>query len=194
MSNIIRSNHKVAKGSPYDVANSRNDKVENVLTDVDRIIIIDHSGSMHDMTRSGRSKADLAQEALDYVQRAYPGRTLIIAFDNTPKMCLDGKVPAPSGSTAMHLALDMAKNFDGTDVEFILISDGEPDLPQVALSVASTFEDPINTIFIGDDHNIRARDIMNQLAGCSRKKGKPIGKVEPEMLQGSMMRLLTSGK
>lgn len=168
MPNIQKKETGVAQGSVYDVAERQGRDLTDVLAFADTVILYDHSGSM------GGWKEEKAREALIELQRTHDGDILLIAFDSVPKMCYDGQPPSAGGSTALHLALDYAKELDIPGRRFILISDGAPDRPEETLKIARTYTCPIHTIYIGPDGGSGLL-FMNQLTalnGASQNLGQ----------------------
>lgn len=151
-------------------------------------ILADVSGSMADRVEDGRRKIDVLQEALDYVRQDLPD-AVVVAFSGMAKRC-DGALPAPSGGTAMHLALSEAAKL--TPRQTIVISDGEPDKESAALVAAAQLSGRIHTIYVGRDDKPKAKAFMAALArrfGGRHYSGDIV--IEPAFLQESLRRLLT---
>jgi len=189
---LIKQNRDVIKGSVYDVATSKGVKPEDVLAEADVVVMIDISSSMTDRTNDGRTRFDKAVDALTDIQKSFPGRVVLISFADGAKMELSGMPTRPSGMTNIKGALEIAKNFDGMDTKFYLISDGEPNCGPDSdiFDLAATFEDPINCIFIGEDRDLDGIAFMKELAKLTG--GIDSGRIEPSML-GDTIKLLITG-
>ena len=190
---ITKSATDVTKGSIFAVASEKGVKPEDVLTDADVVVMLDLSSSMTTSQFDGRSRFDKAKEALADIQKAFPGRCILITFADKANMELGGLPGHPSGMTNVYAALEVAKQFDGLDTKFYLISDGEPNCTskEEIFALANEFTDPINCIFIGEDHDLSGMKFMKELAMLTG--GKDSGKVEPHLL-GQTIKLLITGE
>lgn len=193
MSDLIKQGRSVTKGSIFDVASSNDVKPEDVLAEADVIVMLDLSSSMTASLNDGSTRYDRAVEALADIQKQFPGRVVLITFSGTARTELGGLPGRPSGSTNIYAALEMAKQFDGMDCKFYLISDGEPtDTTDFQIfDLAKQFTDPIHCIFIGQDDDVEGQRFMKELSRLTN--GLNAGRVDPKML-GQTMRLLISGK
>ena len=188
----LQKNSGVAKGSIYDVANSQNSKPEEILTDADIVVMLDISGSMADRQLNGQTRYEKAVEALDDLQRAFPGRIALVTFNDRAALELSGIPSIPSGMTNVYDALSIAKTFDGLSTKFYLISDGQPNVrsEQETIDLASTFIDPINCIFIGEDHDRMGIGFMEKLARVT--KGTNAGRIDVKLLGQTIKLLVTN--
>lgn len=121
------------------------------------LFVLDLSGSMAG-TSSGKPKYIHLREA-------------IAQFAGVPYICFHSTVFSlnhmvePGGSTEMHAAFEAAKNHESDSL--ILISDGMPDNPELAISTAVALGVPVNVIFIGDPtnfHDANGEAFMKKLA------------------------------
>jgi len=190
---ITKSQKNVTKGSIFDVASTSGIKPEEVLTDADVVVMLDLSSSMSHRQANGVTRFDKAKDALADIQKAFPGRCVLITFADRARMELGGVPSRPSGMTNVYAALEVAKQFDGLDTKFYLISDGEPNCTskEEIFAAAEEFTDPINCIFIGEDHDRAGQQFMSQLAALTG--GKNTGRVEPALL-GQTIKLLITGE
>jgi hypothetical protein len=64
-------------------------------------------------------------------------------------------------------------------MQFVLISDGEPNNPELTLETARTYANKINTIYVGPEERPIGRDFLSKLAivsgGQMLTAGKAIG-------------------
>ena len=199
---IQKSEQKVAQGSIYDVSNRQNVPVEAVMADAQAVVFLDRSGSMSHYINEdqydpfaynrpnpgGNTRFEDANKALEGIQRRYDGKIILIPFSTFPELQLNGVPRPPDGGTDVAAALEMGKQFDGLGMKFVLISDGEPNSDVAAIEVAKTYEDPIDTIFIGADKDIRGIDFLNRLSAATR--GQALGKIDVEKLEGATVKLL----
>lgn len=182
MSNIAKKQTSV-QGSIYDLAFRSGEQVEALIADVEVVVMIDTSSSMDSYEKPTRYEQ--AVEALTQIQAQYPGKVLVISFNNVAKYELSGVPGHPVGSTNMTNALELASRFDGTGIRFILISDGMPNSPVTARGVARNFIDPIDTIYIGPDDGQGLKFLQ------SITTGRHAGKVDPKLLGSAIVGLLT---
>jgi hypothetical protein len=94
---------------------------------------------------------------------------VLVAFSSTPRICKGAEwLPDPSGSTALHLALEYL--FDFKPRATLVVSDGRPDDEQKALDAAERLTGRIDVIYVGPDDDTQAIAFMNKLArvGCGR--------------------------
>jgi hypothetical protein len=120
------------------------------------IWLIDSSASM-----AGERYRRL-REQLATLHAAAPHVKLIV-FSTAPR-AVEGvdRLPSPGGSTALHLALELAQaDSPGKDVVW---SDGEPDDEDAALGTAASLPGVVDTLFFGDEGDHGARRFMERLA------------------------------
>lgn len=123
-----------------------------------RCVVADVSTSM-DEWAGQRRKIDILREALKNI----PPAIRIIAFSSIAQDVTGHPLPPPSGSTALHLALDQAAALDPGHV--LVISDGHPDDPAAALRAADQMPGvQIDVIYCGPDHDHRGMAFMRRLA------------------------------
>jgi DNA-binding XRE family transcriptional regulator len=155
----------IAKGSLLDVANQNKITLAETFIHCDGVAIVDISSSMTDCdSRDGKSRFEVAREELKILQENFAGKLAIVAFSDDPQFCPAGVLPLPMGSTALDKALIMAKMADVIpDFKFFVISDGEPNSEELALSIAQTYQNPIHTIFVGSE-NGHGREFLRKLS------------------------------
>lgn len=188
---ITKSTTDVAEGSIYGVSNTKGVKPEEVLAEADVVVMLDVSSSMSAQLSSGVSRFDRAKESLTDLQRSFPGRIVLLTFNDITQIELSGLPRPPSGMTNILKALEKAFEFDGMDTHFYMISDGAPNVnpEHVSLEFAKKFKDPIHCIFIGDDNDEEGIEFMKKLAEATG--GTNSGKIEPHLL-GQKLKLLIS--
>jgi hypothetical protein len=124
------------------------------------VILADVSSSM-DERAGNRRKADILREALEGLWPEMPGARLI-AFGSTAREIDDPRdLPAPSGGTALHLALDAAAIHRPRKT--VVITDGRPDGEQAALDAAGRVPGLIDVIYCGPDSDAQALDFLRRL-------------------------------
>ena len=181
---IQKRETSIAEGSIFDLAKRQNKKPEEIIANADVIVLLDCSSSMECGVGNGSTRYDEAVKALEMIQQRYQGKVLLITFNAWASVQYGGLPPKPSGTTNLTHALEIASEFDDMGMKFIVVSDGQPDNQNSALSVAGTFKSEIDTIFIGRDGDY-GLTFMNQLA-----TGTAMGKVEPKLLGSSIAGLL----
>lgn len=129
------------------------------------LILADVSSSMSE--RAGaRSKIEHLRDALR--QAAKPGHVILAFASEVTRIGTPDALPAPSGGTALELALRAAAGHRPSTT--LVISDGEPNSPEAALEAAAALSGIINVIYCGPESNASAIDFMRRLAraGCGR--------------------------
>jgi hypothetical protein len=123
------------------------------------IVLADVSTSMGELAGS-RVKIDLLQEALATI----PASARVVAFGSYPSDLGAGRLlPAPSGGTALHLALDHVGRMP--PARLLAISDGHPDDAGSALRAADRLGSVrIDVIYIGPDGDRIGMAFMRRLA------------------------------
>ncbi|RJR10016.1 VWA domain-containing protein [Candidatus Parcubacteria bacterium] len=158
----------IIPGSLGAIAQKNNVSIAETFVNADAIIIVDTSGSMdaHD-SRGGRSRYEVACEELTQLQNTLPGKIAVIAFSTDVMFCPNGIPTFMGGRTDLTKALTFTKIVDIPGIRFIVISDGEPDDCQTALSIARTYKNKIDVIYVGPEEHPRGRDFLQQLAKVS---------------------------
>ena len=121
-------------------------------------LLADVSTSMAE--RAGaQTKHQILQDAIaSIVQNRH-----VIAFHSIPVLLQSGApLPQPTGSTALHLALDFAMALRPRHT--IVISDGRPDDETAALAAAGRLSGRIDVIYTGPDDDAVALRFMQALA------------------------------
>lgn len=154
----------IVPGSLAAVAASTGLSLAETFLDSKNLALIDISSSMlHNDSRGGRQRSDVANEELINLQRELPGKIGVVAFSSDPIFVPGGVIPTPYGGTNLARALRYVKIADGT-VHFYVISDGLPDSEEAAMEVARTFTSPISTIFCGPETDLRGQAFLQRLA------------------------------
>jgi len=183
---------KITKGSVADIAQQQRRDVPEVLMECTKIVILDSSYSMTTIVKSeGESEMrrhDLAEQALRKIQENNPGQVALIEFSSKVEFVPGGVPTRMNGDTDMLAALNYVLPFDDTGIEFILVSDGEPNMGQreSVLELAKKFKSKIHTIFIGDQGSEGAK-FLEQIG-----TGKSFDVSATELL-GTMERLMLNG-
>jgi Mg-chelatase subunit ChlD len=158
---------------------------------VDAILVIDMSGSMAaDDAPGGRTRYDAAEAELRDLQTALPGRIAVVAFSDDAQFCPSGVPPRLGQGTNMGRALAFVHPADGV-ARIILISDGEPNSAEEALSAARMFKYRIDTIYIGPEEHGRGRAFLERLAAATG--GQSIQSAAPGLLSDATRQLLLTG-
>jgi Mg-chelatase subunit ChlD len=161
----------IVKGSLAQVSKDKNQSIAVSFLDADCIVIVDVSSSMEatDGPR-GKSRYDAACDELTALQASLPGKIAVLAFSNDCVFCPSGTPVMMGGSTDLAEALRFCKIADVPDMRFIVISDGQPDSEKEALSIAKTYQNRIDTIFVGSELSPIGRDFLALLARTSGGK------------------------
>lgn len=125
------------------------------------VILADVSSSMDE--RAGRRrKCEILAEALDQLWPELAGARLIAFGATAAEVLSPDDLPAPSGGTALHLALDAAAR--PAPAKTVVISDGRPDSEEAALAAAGRLPGLIDVIYCGPDSDAQAIAFMGRLA------------------------------
>lgn len=162
-------------------------------------ILVDTSGSMATLEGT-RRRIDILRDVLVMALADAP-QARVVAFCSIP-MELVGlepnitnlKLPEPAGSTALHLALNLAGRRP-KPARIVVISDGQPDDRLAALRAARELNPVrIDALYVGLDDDRDAIGFMQTLALCG-KRGGTVGirsLKQPEVLANEL-RLLLGG-
>lgn len=142
----------LVKGSLQEISTQLNMGLAETFLNVEAIVLVDMSGSMSANDAPGySSRYDAAEQELSKLQKEYPGKIAVISFSDFPVFSPNGIPQRFGGSTNMSAALEFVKMADDTEIQFILVSDGQPNSPEDTLRVARSFKSKINTIYIGPE-------------------------------------------
>lgn len=164
--------NQIVVGSISAIAHQTNKSIAETFISCDCIVIVDTSGSMaQNDSRGGSSRYKVACDELAQLQASLPGKIAVIAFSSEPVFCPGGVPQYLGGGTNMTQALRFTKVADTPGMQFILISDGEPDDERSTLAVARTYQNKISTIYVGQEERQAGRDFLNRLAAATGGKG-----------------------
>ena len=179
----------VVSGSLSAVAQRDGVGLAESFLSCDAMILIDVSGSM--MTpdsRGGKTRYEVALAELAELQKRLPGKLAVVAFSDTALFCPGGQPPLLGSGTNMAGALRFAKVADVPGVQFILISDGYPDSADDTMTVARTYANRIDTIYVGAERSPEGREFLVRLALASG--GQSVTADRAQLLAQSAAQLL----
>jgi hypothetical protein len=151
----------------------------------DEIVILADVSTSMDESAGGKKKIEILREALS---KAWPNapNARLIAFSCLPVFLSDPQnLPEPSGSTALHLAIESAQSFKPSRT--LVISDGRPDDEASALSAADDLTGQIDVIYCGPEGETQAILFLQKLA---RRTGGRCYVTPPQNLLEPVKRLL----
>lgn len=127
-----------------------------------QVILCDVSQSMAEPAgpAGAKPRIDHLREAL--AQVAQPQHVLLAFASSVTPMRGVADLPAPSGGTALELALAAAAQHDPAAT--LVISDGQPTVPARALEIAERLPGRIDVLFCGDERDAEAIAFMRALA------------------------------
>lgn len=157
-------------GSLADVAGRHGIRVEQAFMMAAVVVLFDSSISMIQRLRSGETRYDAAIRELAALQRGRPGEIAVVSFADAPYFRPLGIPQQPDGRTNLALALEFVRLADEFDMQFVIITDGEPDSEGEALREAKRFRHRLNTVYIGDDPEGEAAHFLAHLARQSGGK------------------------
>jgi hypothetical protein len=132
-------------------------------------------GGADGMFGSGPRRIDRLAKVLDYVLKRVRLRSLVCFNDVPVEVELKGRVllPEPNGGTALHLALDYVGVIAPKPLRCIVLSDGSPNDPGMALAAARSLAPMvIDAYYVGRDNDQIALAFMAELARCGGPGGK----------------------
>lgn len=163
----MNTNTGIVRGSLSDIARQDNVGLAESFLGADAIVLVDVSSSMsaRDLY-DDRSRYEAACDELTKLQARLPGKIAVIAFSSAAQFCPNGTPPFFGGGTNMAGALTFVHVADDCGIQFVLISDGEPNDEAATLQVARQFKSRIDTIFIGreGEHGVK---FLRQLAAAT---------------------------
>jgi hypothetical protein len=128
------------------------------------VILLDTSSSMNDLA-GYRRRIDVLRSVLDQVLPGCPNARLF-AFDSVCRE-IDGakNLPRPEGGTALDHAIEQVTALQPEPL--VIITDGEPNNPDMTVIVAREARTHIVVHFVGDDKDQQAIQFCRQLAWAS---------------------------
>ncbi len=158
-------------GSALDVAQQTGKTLAHIFALADIVVLCDVSGSMTmSDSREGKTRYAVLLEELEALQKQERGRIIVLGFSDTAQWIPTGTPPLLASTTNLSYALEYAKMADVVGRAFFLISDGEPDSPEKALGVATTYKCKINTIFVGPERSTHGQECLRQISAASGGK------------------------
>lgn len=185
-------NTSIIPGSIKSIAQQSSKSIAEIFMNVDAIILIDCSGSMDTHDSGNLTRYERACQELKALQANMPGKIAVIGFSDKAEFMPGGIPSFLGGGTAMDKALQFVKVADNIPgMKFILISDGEPDSPEITLNIARSYKNKIDVIYIGDERRPTGRDFLNSLAQLTG--GQSVTSDRAVNLQSGVMKLLVAG-
>ncbi len=185
--------YSIVPGSLNAIAKQENKSIAEIFVNADCIVIVDTSGSMNSRdSRGGISRYHVACDELAQLQAHYPGKIAVIAFSDNVQFCPSGIPTYLGGGTNIAKALEFAKIADVPGMQFVLISDGEPDNEKKTLQVARTYQNNISIIYVGPENNPTGRDFLYRLAEATGGKCITVDRAK-ELQSGIEKLMLTAG-
>lgn len=190
---MTRRTTEIAKGSIADVAQREGISIAEAFMKAKKVVVVDVSGSMDTAdSRMGRTRYDVACEELAKVQEQNPGAVAVVAFSDHAEICENGFPVYMGGGTDLQEALEFVVFADGTGIEFIVISDGQPDDARGALASAAKLSAKIDTVFVGNDNDEHAKAFLRELAG--KHGGQAVDAAKASQLAAKVTLMLGAGK
>lgn len=164
-----RGSSSIVKGSISQLAKQTGKSIAEIFEGVELIAFVDTSGSMDAPdSRGGKTRYQVACEDLRTLQEQNPGKVAVFSFSSHTKFCPSGVPVNQREGTLISVALNAGKPADiPGGMKFVLISDGEPLDELEALAVAKTYNNKIDTIYVGPETDRGGRDFLARLAKAS---------------------------
>jgi len=154
----------IVQGSLGSLAPRENVSLAETFLNAEMVVIVDTSGSMCATdTEEGIQRYEKAVQELTRLQGRNPGKVAVIGFSSTAQFYPGGVPQFLQGGTAMEKALKFTKVADVPGMTFFVISDGQPNRPEETMLVASTYQNKINTIYVGPEGG-SGQHFLTQLA------------------------------
>jgi hypothetical protein len=168
----------VKEGSILQTAQEKGITIEEAILDAEVVILVDDSGTMadddaYDLYGHECARITAAQQQLDKLMEKYRGKVVVVAFSNEPVLRAGGDVEqnARYGGTNMTSALELALGSNLIGIPTIVISDGLPNSPFMALAVAKKYTGaPLHTVYIGPEGSTGSH-FMNDLRNAAKFPG-----------------------
>lgn len=187
-------NTSIVSGSLSALSRAENKPLAQTFLNADCVVLVDTSGSMGMRDGAGgQSRYDVACQELASLQDSLPGKIAVLSFSGQGQVmfCPNGQPHNFLGGTDLAGALRFAKIADVPGIRFIVISDGEPDDEQRAMSTARGYQNRIDVIFVGSELSPRGRDFLTRLAAASGGTTVTVAQVGKHgQLAGEMKKLL----
>lgn len=188
MNGFALQNTTIVPGSLSAIAQASGQSLAETFVHCDAVVIVDTSGSMSYMdSLGGRSRYDVALDELTNLQAKLPGRIGVIAFSDQVQFCPGGQPVYFGGGTKLDRALDFARVADVDGIQFVVISDGQPDDKEKALSAAKTYRHRIDVVYVGPEGG-SGQQFLAQLAQASG--GKAVTAAQSVQLEAKVREIL----
>ena len=160
---------QIVRGSLAEQVKSHGTSLALEWLNVEVIALVDVSGSMDERdARGNRQRYAVACEEMARVQGERPGKVAVYAFSDSCTFA-PGGVPAYEGhGTNLAGALRTLHKLCQGVSRLIVISDGSPNSESDALDAAAKITCQIDTVYIGDEGDSRARQFLERLAQVGR--------------------------
>lgn len=157
----------IIKGSLSAVSKRNEITLAEAFMSAEKLVLIDTSVSMQQKDAgAGRRRYDVASNELARLQAENPGKIAVVSWSHDVRFCPSGIPHDFQGGTDLAGALRFARHADDCGLSVIVISDGEPDEEEEAITVARKFKSRIHTIFIGPEGS-PGRNFLRRLAVVS---------------------------
>jgi len=185
---LTKQDSKIVKGSLSDIAAAKNIPLAEAILDVDYVALVDISYSMDELAgREGTaSRWEQMVAALNNLQIQNPGKWLVVEFSTNVAPRPNGEPSKPNGSTNLSYGLDFVLPFDGF-AQIFIISDGEPDNPEAALTAAMKFRSKLNVIAVG---NAAGSEFLKTLAAATGGITIPIKEAQARLITDGIKLLM----
>lgn len=161
-------NNSLVKGSIGAIARDSGKSIAESFISADVVVLVDTSGSMEQRdSTGGNSRYDQACMELANLQSSMPGKIAVLSFSSSTIFCPNGQPLNQGGGTNLADALKFAKIADLEGMQFIVISDGQPDSEADAFAEARKYKNKISTIYVGPERDQNARAFLAELARLS---------------------------
>lgn len=148
----------------------------------DTIFLLDFSGSMDEYLEN-KPKIEHLKNAL---KKLHIDPKNCVSFESFVQ---DGIMSETGGSTRLHAAFEHIKGRKFNKI--MVISDGQPDSPEMALQKAKELGKPVNILFIGKDGNY-GEEFMKELASVTKGNTLSLSQNIQELLSQKITYLLTN--
>jgi len=181
------------RGSLQSIANKDKIAVAQAFINCEILACLDVSPSMNYEDCPGNQKRfKVAANEVARLQAENLGKVGLICWSDRQRFLPGGIAEMFGGSTDVAGLLRYIKKADGAGIKLVIISDGEPDDDEAAISEARKFQTKIDCVYIGPEYDLQAQDFLKRLSAVTGGQFSNNGTAGMVDLSKTMERLLTA--
>ena len=153
------------------------------------LLLVDCSGSMGGVIRSGDRKIDALRKVVTTLRETHPVPVAAFGVGGYGVEVVD-VIPEPCGSTPLGAAIEFGTAQGATHL--VVVTDGEPNSEEDAFTAARAFGGVIDTFYIGDGSD-RGSKFCSELAKMTGGTANLTDLGKPKELAGKIVLMLGDG-